>query len=202
MDPRLAVLLDDLYRRSTAHDAAQADRLDRWRNVEPDTARLLSVLVRALAPQRVLELGTSNGYSTIWLAEAAQAVGARVTSVEVLPERTAEAAGNLAAAGLAEHVELRVQDAGEALAASEDGGWPFIFLDAERPAYASYWPDLRRVLAPGGLLVIDNVLSHAEQVAEVRALIAADATMTEALVPTGAGALLVTRERGASAQRG
>ena len=70
----------------------------------------------------------------------------------------------------------------------------WIFLDAERPAYAGYWPDLLRVPRPGGLLVVDNVLSHAEQVAAFRALVSREPAVSEALAPTGAGALLVLRE--------
>jgi predicted O-methyltransferase YrrM len=68
-----------------------------------------------------------------------------------------------------------------------------IFLDAERPAYVSYWKDLVRTLTPGGLLVVDNVLSHADQVAEFRELVSADERMTEALSPTGAGLLLIVK---------
>lgn len=193
MDRTLAEFLDGLYRRGKTHDQAQADRLRRWRNVEPDTAKLMSVLIRALAPRRMLELGTSNGYSTIWLADAARATGGSLTSVEIDPERSAQARENLSAAGLEQFAELRVQDAAEVLATSEDRSWDFIFLDAERPAYSDYWPHLRRVLTPRGLLVVDNVISHAEEVAAFRVLITADDAVTEALVPTGAGALLVVR---------
>lgn len=82
------------------------------------------------------------------------------------------------------------------LAASDDRSWDFIFLDAERPAYADYWAELRRVLAPHGLLIVDNVLSHAEEVADFRDLVAADQAVTEALAPTGAGALLLVCETG------
>jgi predicted O-methyltransferase YrrM len=195
VNAQLAELLDDLYRRGREHDDAQADRLDRWRNVEPDTARLLAVLVRALAPKRLLELGTSNGYSTIWLADAARASSGSLTSVEIDPDRAAAARQNLCRAGLEQFVDLRIEDAGIVLAQSEDAEWDFIFLDAERPAYRGYWPDLVRVLTPGGLLVVDNVLSHADQVAEFRALAAADERVTEALAPTGAGALLIVSER-------
>jgi predicted O-methyltransferase YrrM len=194
VDAQLTEFLDDLYARGREHDKAQADRLDRLRNVEPDTARLLAVLARALAPTRMLELGTSNGYSTIWLADAARAVGGRLTSVEIDPDRSARARENLYATGLDGVADLRVEDASAVLAASADGEWDFIFLDAERPAYAGYWPDLVRVLAPRGLLAVDNVISHAEEVADFRALVGDDDRVTEAVAPTGAGALLVVRE--------
>src|SRR5271167_1565827 len=95
MDERLMAYLEDLDRRGREHDAEQADRLQRLRNVEPDTARLLVVLVRALGAKRLLEVGTSNGYSTLWLADAARSVGGRVLSVDVDSSRTAQARENL-----------------------------------------------------------------------------------------------------------
>ena len=140
-------------------------------------------------------MGTSNGYSTIWLADAVRATGGTLTSVEIDPARAAEGRRNLRRAGLEHVVDLRIEDAGVVLAAGASADWGFIFLDAERPAYAGYWPDLVRVLEPGGLLVVDNVISHADEVAEFRALVADDDRVSEAVVPTGAGALLVVRER-------
>ena len=181
----------ELLTASREHDAAQEDRVARYRNLEPESAELLGVLVRAAAPQRILELGTSNGYSTIWLADAAEAVGARMVSVEIDANRTEQARENLERAGLT--ADLRTQDAGELLRAADDGAWEFVFLDAERPAYAGYWPDLLRALAPGALLVIDNVISHAEQVEAVSALIEAEPTVTTALVPIGAGLRVVVK---------
>ncbi len=193
MNEALGVVLNELYREGREHDVAQPDRLDRWRNLEPDSARLLALLVRARAPRRVLELGTSNGYSTIWLADAARSVGATVVSVEVDPERSAQERENLRAAGLEDVVELRIGDAGAALSASGDEEWEFVFLDAERPAYAGYWPDLVRVLARRGVLAVDNVLSHAEEIATFRELVVGDRRVTDAVAPTGAGVLLVVR---------
>ena len=191
MNPALSALLDELYAQGRAFDATREDRLDRLRNVEPDTAALIALLIRATRPRRVLELGTSNGYSTLWLAEASAAIGAALVSVDIDAERTAAARANLERAGLAGAVELRTQDAADTLARSAAGEWDLVFLDAERPAYVSYWPDLRRALAPGGLLIVDNVLSHADQVADFRALVDAEPGVHQALAPTGAGALLV-----------
>ncbi len=198
MDDHLIALLDELHRYGVDHDVGKPDRLDRLRNLEPDTAALLAVLVRATRARRTLELGTSNGYSTLWLADAARAVGGSLVSVEIDPERSSQAARNLDRAGLRSVVELRVQDAADALKESPDSEWDMIFLDAERPAYPGYWPDLVRALKPSGLLAVDNVLSHADQVAGFRALVCADPRVSEALVPTGAGALLVVREPAAA----
>src|SRR5918996_3475565 len=101
------------------HDAAQADRLDRYRILEPETAELLAVLVRATGARRLLELGTSIGYSTLWLADAVEAVGGSVLSGEIDPERSATARANLERAGLT--AELRVEDAADTLEGSPDG---------------------------------------------------------------------------------
>lgn len=194
MDNHLVTLLDELHVYGVEHDADKPDRLDRLRNVEPETAQLLAVLVRATGARELLELGTSNGYSTVWLADAVRATGGRVVSVELDPSRSSEAASNLERAGLGALVELRVGDAGDVLTESADARWDMIFLDAERPAYPGYWPDLVRTLRPGGLLVVDNVISHAEQVEDFRALVSAAPGITEALAPTGAGALLLVRD--------
>lgn len=120
MDESMLRFLDDLHRQGREHDVQQPDRPNRYRNLEPDTARLLAALVRARAPQRLPELGTSNGYSTIWLADAARAVGGRLVSVDVDQDRSDEARANLGATDLREHVDLRVEDAASTLAASED----------------------------------------------------------------------------------
>lgn len=193
MDARLEALLDQLHEDGVAFDAARADRGQRRRNLEPDSAPLLHLLVLATGAKRVLELGTSNGYSTIWLADAAAANEGEVVSVDLDAGRLEEARANVAAAGLEDTVELRLEDAAAALAGSADAAWDLIFLDAERPAYPGYWANLVRVLRPGGLLAVDNVISHADEVADLRTLVTADRRVSEALVPTGAGVLLVTR---------
>ncbi len=194
MDDTLAAVLEQLHRHGAQHDAGKADRLERLRNVEPDTARVLAVLVRATGARRVLEIGTSNGYSTLWLADAVGNVSGHVVSVDIDAARSALAAQNLARAGLRELVELRVEDAAISLRETPDGDCDMIFLDAERPAYAGYWPQLARVLRPGGLVAVDNVLSHADEVSDFRALIRAEERVSEAVVPTGAGLLLIVRD--------
>jgi predicted O-methyltransferase YrrM len=187
-----------VYAAGRQHDDAQADRLARLRNLEPETAELLGVLIRATGARRILELGTSNGYSTIWLADAAEATGGCVVSVELDPGRTAMARENLREAGLADRVELRTEDVERTLAGSEDSAWELVFLDAERPAYPGYVRDLVRILAPGGVLAIDNVSSHAHELVEFTALIEAEPELTQTVVPVGAGLRLAVRARPSS----
>ena len=194
MDQQVRAVLQELHDYGVAHDADKPDRLARLRNLEPDTAALLALIVRATGARRVLELGTSNGYSTLWLADAMRVTGGHLVSAELDPDRSAQAARNLARSGLTKFAEVLVQDAGDALRQSADGQWDLIFLDAERPAYVSYWPDLIRSLRTGGMLAVDNVISHADEVADLRALVQADPSITEAVAPTGAGLLLAVRE--------
>ncbi len=193
MDSTRQAFLDELYAHGRAHDEGLEDRLERFRNVEPETAELLGVLVRAMGAERVLEIGTSNGYSTIWLGDAAQAVGGSVISLDIDAERTAAAFDNLTQAGVDEFVELHTQAAAEALAAFDEGAFDLVFLDAERREYASYWPDLVRVLRPRGLLVVDNTLSHAKELVEFSELVYSDESITSTLVTVGSGVLLVVK---------
>lgn len=181
----------DLLESSREHERGKEDRLERYRNLEPETAELLSVLVRACAPQRVLEIGTSNGYSTIWLADACEELGATLVSVDNEPSRTSEGRTHLDALNL--DGELRIEDAAQTLSQSSDASWDLVFLDAERPAYASYWQQLLRVVRRGGLIAIDNVLSHAGEVEEITNLILATPGFSTTVIPTGAGLRLVVR---------
>lgn len=184
-------LLSELHEAGRRFDAAQSDRLDRLRNLEPESGALLNLLLRALGAREVLELGTSNGVSTVWLAEALAAAGGRLVSVELDADRSRAAGENLERAGLDGIVELRTGDAADALRDSPDDAWDVVFLDAERPHYPDYWPDLARVIRPGGLIAADNAISHADQMQPFRDIVEADPRTTTALDATGAGLLLV-----------
>ncbi|MGO9820803.1 MAG: O-methyltransferase [Solirubrobacteraceae bacterium] len=187
-------LADELYAVSHAHDE-NLPRLERFRNVEPPTAELLGVLIRAANARRILELGTSNGYSTLWLADAAEMTGGGVVSVDADHSRTALARENLERAGLASRVELRTEDAATTLANAPDGELEFVFLDAERPAYPGYLVDLLRALAPGGVLAVDNVISHSHELGQFTSLIEAIPALTQTVVAIGAGVRLAVRDR-------
>lgn len=193
MNRSLQQQLQQWYQQWQQEDANHSDRLQRWRNIEPDSAALLALWVRSKRAQQVLEIGTSNGHSTIWLADAVRATGGHVTSLEIEAARTALAQQHLQQVGLAEHVSLHTTDAAEFLSQAQ-ADYDVVLLDAERSFYVGYWPDLRRLLTgkTGALLVVDNVLSHAEQVADFIALVQADANMCSHTVNSGAGLFCVT----------
>ena len=188
-----AVLAARILSAGRAHDADEPERDHRYRNVERDSARLLHTLVRAQGARSVVEIGTSNGYSTIWLADAVAGLpgGGRVVSVDNDAGRHAEARANLAEAGLAGVTELVLGGAGELLAGTGAGSVDLLFLDADRAQYVDLWPQLQRVMRPRGLLVVDNCVSHAEEVADFRALVDATEGVDAVLVPLGAGLLMI-----------
>ena len=200
MNQHLSAFVAELYASGVAHDAAQPDRLLKHRNLEPATAALLSLTVRIAGACRVVEIGTANGYSTIWLADAVGDTGGHLVSIDTTAND--EARANLARAdalqpGLLKRVELRHEDGGTYLTRISDGSVDLLFLDAERVEYPRWWPHPVRVLRQGGLLAIDNVLSHADEVAPFLALLARDAaTLVSATVAVGKGLHLVWRRAG------
>ena len=184
-----------LHAEGVAHDAVQTDRSRRRLHLDPDAAALLAVVVEAMGATRVLEIGTSTGHSTLWLARAVAGRAGTVLTVDVSATAQAAAAANLARVGLARHVQLRCADGGEVLRELPDGGQDVVFLDSDRSRYLDWWPHPVRVLREGGLLAVDNVLSHPEQVAGLRAVVDADPQLRTTVSTAGKGLLLAVRRR-------
>ena len=195
MDPTVRRTIDELVVAAERHDATRPNRLDRWRVLEPDAGRLLWFLTQALGARSIVEIGTSRGVSTLWLADAARSTGGHVLSVDVDAAAQDDALRSVTGAGLADHVTFRVQDGGAALAGAPDGGVDLLFLDAERTEYPSWWPHPVRVLAPGGVLVADNALSHPEEIAPLRDLLEQHPEITTTTIGAGKGELVALRRR-------
>ncbi len=193
MDALFRKKLDDLYAQLKAEDSQKTNRLERWRNLEPESALFIAMLIRSQQTRQLLEIGTSNGYSTLWFADALQTTHGQLTSLEIEPARTQLAMERLDEFHLLENARCLTTDAGDFLATAEPV-YDLIFLDAERAYYSSYWPHLQRLLThkKGTLLVVDNALSHQQEVVSFTDLIQADESMLHTLVPIGAGLLLVT----------
>ncbi len=193
LDSDLKNLLAELEAFGQSNDSAVKERPGRMLNITRDTGEFLSVLVRIMGARRILEIGTSNGYSTLWLAEAARSVGGKVTTVEMSRSKIDMANANFARSGLTGSIQQLEGDAGIVLCASGEGAYDLVFLDSERSEYVGWWPDLQRVLRPGGLLVVDNATSHKEEMAAFIQTVRADANFSTSLVPVGNGEFLATK---------
>ena len=189
----LETLKAELERFGKANDAATDEPVRRMLNITRDTGELLVVLVRATAARRLLEIGTSNGYSTLWLAEAVRALDGSVTTVELADHKIELASVNFARSGLSPFITLVRDDAGRFLQRTGEGAYDLIFLDSERPRYTGWWPDLNRALRPGGLLIVDNATSHVAEMAPFIALVKADPEFETCLVAVGKGEYLAVK---------
>ncbi|OEY95750.1 methyltransferase [Acinetobacter proteolyticus] len=183
--------ISDLYDEFKQHDARQPDRLRRYRNIEAESAKLLAMLVRTQRSKRILEIGTSTGYSTLWLAEAGKSVGGAVQTLEINAFRSAQAKKYAEEFGLEPFIDFWVGDAADYLAQAT-APYDLILLDAERGSYVSYWQDLKRLLqSSGSTLIVDNVISHAAEVKEFLELIKDDEDYMSTILPIGAGLCMV-----------
>ena len=192
MKAKLKAYLETVYSESRAHDETQTERAACWRNLHPDSAALLAVLVRAKQARKVLEVGTSNSYSTLWLADAVRDTGGSLRTLEIDKARKKAARQNLREAKLDDYVRMEVCDAGEFLR-DYPKYFDVVLLDADRSQYTAYWPHLQRILTkPGSLLVVDNVLSHADEVQAFIALVEADKNFSSMVLDIGAGLLLAS----------
>ena len=135
VDDSLPALKDELERFGAANDSATAERARCMLNITRDTGEFLFVLVCATAARRILEIGTSNGYSTLWLADAAREIGGSVTTVEFAEYKIGLASANFARSGLSQFISLVHEDAGRFLQRSDPSAYDFIFLDSERGVF-------------------------------------------------------------------
>jgi predicted O-methyltransferase YrrM len=192
MDEHLRGLLRELEEKGLENDARAPERARMMLNLEPASAQLLSILVRASGVTRALEIGTSNAYSTIWLAWSLAPAGGRLVSIDRNPDKHALARENLRRAGLLDRVELSTGDATE-IARQLAGPFDLIFLDADRRKFPEHMHVLLPKLTGKVLLVADNVLSHPEEIAEYLKLVSSLPDFQHTTVPVGKGLSIAFR---------
>ena len=157
--------------------------------VGPATGQLLNILAKSIKAKTILELGTSFGYSTVWLAEAARETGGKVISLEIHPGKQDYARGAIRKAGLDGWVDFRLGDAPE-LIAKLKGAVDFVLLDLWKDLYIPCFDLFYRKLRPGALIVADNMIfpktarRHAEA---YRKHIGKKAGLQSVLLPVGSG---------------
>jgi predicted O-methyltransferase YrrM len=173
------------------------DRVDgsprsaRLRQIPPETGRFIALMAAAAPPGQILEIGTSGGYSSLWLGLACQARGARLVTFESAGDKAARARETFAQAGMEKTIHLVHGDAREHLPAYE--GIAFCFLDIEKDQYPTCYELVVPRLVPGGLLLADNFTSHADELQPLLEKIHADDRLDALVVPIGKGVLLGRR---------
>ena len=198
LDPAFTAVLGDYEARAKREDALMnslteqefRQRVDEWLlPVGRAAGAFLNLLVKEAKPKRILEVGSSFGYSTTWLAEGARAVGGKVTSLELRSAKTEYATVQLKKAGLAEYVEFRIGDALASLKALP-GPFDFVLIDLWKDMYVPVFALLHPKLAPGALVVADNMTYPDSALAHARAYrerVRAAEDMTSVLLPIGNG---------------
>jgi predicted O-methyltransferase YrrM len=153
------------------------------------TATLINILIKESKCRKLLEVGTSYGYSTLWLAEAARATEGQLVTLELQAAKAEHARAQIARAGLAEQVEFRI---GDALATLKDltGPFDFVLIDLWKHLYVPVFDLVYPKLAPGAIIVADNMITpegaRADAIAYRRHVRAAR-QMTSVLLPVGSG---------------
>jgi predicted O-methyltransferase YrrM len=185
-DTNIRQLLRRLEAEGLKHDSAETEHSRKMLNLEPATAEVVAILLQIAGTRNVLEIGTSNGYSTIWLAATIGPLGGRVTSIDKDPQKHALARENLAAVDLLRYVDLRLGDATE-IAARLTGPFDCLFFDADRISAPKQLDLLLPKLSLPGLLLADNALSHPDQIAGYLARIEEIQRISHTIIPVGKG---------------
>jgi predicted O-methyltransferase YrrM len=186
LDERVRAVLERLEREDAEERERGLPSSERSRQVARTTGQFLFALVAPQTDCEVLEIGGSRGYSTIWLAAGARHLGGRVLSLESDPRKIGAWRTNIADAGLEEWADLVEGDAHETLPAIDDI-FDLVFLDAEKDDYERLFALARDKVEPGALFVADNVLSHADPLAQYSAARQADPTLESVTVPLDRG---------------
>ena len=194
MNQKLATLLKELEEFGKTNDATVTDRSRRMLNITRDTGEFLLLIARAIEARRILEIGTSNGYSTLWLAYAVQQLSGTVTTVEQSQYKVDMARANFERVSMTPWIQQHVGDATDFLKQQTDNSFGLIFLDTDRSQYVGWWSDLQRVLTLGGLMIVDNAVSHASEMESFIDLVQVTPGYLTSLVPVGNGEFLVLKQ--------
>jgi predicted O-methyltransferase YrrM len=196
MDDKVKAVLKAYHARIRDEEKARhepnATRAGDWRDkallaVGPDTGRLINILARSLDAPTILELGTSYGYSGIWLAEAARAKGGRLITMELADFKSVHASEMASKAGLAGHVDFKVGDAVQMIS-ELPMGVDFVLVDLWKDLYVPCLEAFYPKLNPGAIIVADNMLRPAtEDVKRYGRAVRAKPGITSVLLPVGSG---------------
>ncbi len=165
--------------------------LKRLRQIPAETGQLLAILAASAPRGAVLEIGTSGGYSALWLSLACKQRGDRLVTFELLPDKAELARDTFAKAQVEDRVELIHGDARSHLKDWDEVA--FCFLDAEKEMYSEVYKEIVPRLLTNGMLVADNVISHKDELAAFVDYARNDSSVDVLVLPVGKGLLICTK---------
>jgi caffeoyl-CoA O-methyltransferase len=166
-------------------------RIKRLRQITPDVGRFIALLAAASPVGQCVEIGTSAGYSTLWLALACRVAGKRVTTFEILDEKAKFARQTFTVTCVTDVVEFIHADALDQLPQYADIS--FCFLDAEKEIYEQCYEAVIPNMVPGGILVADNAINHEATLRPMLQRALNDNRVDALVVPIGKGELVCRR---------
>lgn len=194
LDERAAQVVRELETRAQGERAQNFPPQQRSYALHPESARFLHMLILAGKYRRVLEIGGGIGYSTLWLADAAHRNGGTVISCEIEPTRVEQNRNNVRRAGLHAVVSYLVGDARQTVA-KHPGPFDFVLIDADKADYITYFELLIPKMLPNGLIVADNVISHADALRGYLERVKRHPLYESVTVPIGSGLEISRRIR-------
>jgi caffeoyl-CoA O-methyltransferase len=180
--------MQELEAQDTVDREDGTPRLQRLRQIPPVTGKFLALLCASAPAGGVLEVGTSGGYSSLWLSLACKERGDHLTTFEVLEEKVNRAHETFDAADVSRQIQLIHGDARDVIAGYTDIA--FCFLDAERDIYIDVYEKMINNIVPGGLIAVDNVISHTDELAGFVSIVENDPRVDVLVVPIGKGILV------------
>lgn len=185
------ILMDDVTSETLAE--LEKTQKDFW-NIPRKTGVLLNMFIKMMGAKNALEIGTSNGYSGLWLAKALKETGGRLTTIEYYDKRQSVAIENFKKCGVIDVVRPLQGSACEVIEAfDESEKFDFVFIDANKREYVKYFELIKPHLTPKAMIVADNIISHAEKVQTFIDAVDADEDFQYAIVELPGGILTAYR---------
>jgi predicted O-methyltransferase YrrM len=166
-------------------------RSNRLRQITPETGRLLALFVASAPNGEIVELGTSAGYSTLWLALGAQTRDQKIRTFEIDPKKAHLARTTFTVAGIKPMIDLRIEDALQGLEPMDQIG--FCFMDLDKEYYQACYDLIVPRLVPGGLIIADNAISHESELSYFLDHVYRDQRVDAIIIPVGKGELICRR---------
>ncbi len=168
------------------------ERMKRLRQIPPETGKFIALLASMCPDGNYLEIGTSAGYSTMWLSLAIKKKNIKIKTYELLEEKIKLARETFNASGINDLVELIEGDALEKL--DKQNNIAFCFIDCEKELYEKCWNMISGKMTENGIIIADNVISHYDTVRPMTDKALNDERFDSLIVPIGTGELVCRRK--------